>query len=178
MRRTTEENGSFRLAVTAFETAWGPFRLAATVAGVAAVGLPAADAEEFYADLRRRFPGFLFVEQETPETREARRQVQEYLAGERRALEVPFHIRATPFQFKAYEAISLIPYGGVATYGDIARRIGLGAGGARAVGGACAANPIPLIVPCHRVVAARGLGGFAGGLDLKRKLLALEGVSL
>jgi methylated-DNA-[protein]-cysteine S-methyltransferase len=73
------------------------------------------------------------------------------------------------------EAVSAIPYGSTATYREVAERVG-SPSAARAVGAACAANPIPLIVPCHRVVAAAGLGGYGGGPALKRKLLELEGV--
>ena len=70
-----------------------------------------------------------------------------------------------------------IPYGQVQTYGQLARAVG-SPGAARAIGRACGANPLPLVVPCHRVVAANGLGGFALGLDAKRALLALEGIDV
>jgi methylated-DNA-[protein]-cysteine S-methyltransferase len=161
-----------------FETSWGVFRLAASEGGVVAVGLPRGDGGDgFFEFLRRKFPGFLYVEGTTPELEQGRRELEEYLAGARREFDVPFHIRVTPFQFKVLEGISAIPYGATATYGELGRRIG-SPGAARAVGAACAANPIPLIVPCHRVVASAGLGGYAGGLELKRKLLAHEGVIL
>ncbi len=80
----------------------------------------------------------------------------------------------TPFQRKVLEAISSIPPGETMTYGEVAKAAGR-PGAARAVGNVMAHNPIPLIFPCHRVVAASGLGGFTGGLDVKRKLLKLEG---
>jgi O-6-methylguanine DNA methyltransferase len=80
----------------------------------------------------------------------------------------------TPFQRKVLKAISKIPPGDTMTYGDVAKAAGK-PGAARAVGNVMAMNPIPLILPCHRVVAANGLGGFTGGLDVKRKLLRLEG---
>ena len=80
----------------------------------------------------------------------------------------------TPFQRKVLKAISKIPPGNTMTYGDVAKAAGK-PGAARAVGNVMAMNPIPLILPCHRVVAANGLGGFTGGLDVKRKLLRLEG---
>ena len=76
-----------------------------------------------------------------------------------------------------WQALTEIPYGKVMTYGALARRVGR-PGAARAVGAANGANPIAIIIPCHRVVAANGIGGYAGGLDIKRKLLALEGVPL
>ncbi|MCX8157884.1 MAG: methylated-DNA--[protein]-cysteine S-methyltransferase [Verrucomicrobiae bacterium] len=82
---------------------------------------------------------------------------------------------ATAFQRAVWEALAMIPVGRVCTYGEIARQIGHPAA-ARAVGAACGANPIPLLVPCHRVVAAGGrLGGFAGGREWKQRLLAVEG---
>ncbi len=80
----------------------------------------------------------------------------------------------TPFQRKVLETISRIPPGETMTYGEVAKAAGR-PGAARAVGNVMARNPIPLILPCHRVVAASGLGGFTGGLEIKRKLLQLEG---
>jgi methylated-DNA-[protein]-cysteine S-methyltransferase len=161
-----------------FETPWGVFRLAASEGGVVAVGLPRGDeGDGFFEYLRSKYPGFLYVEGTTPELEQGRREVEEYLAGSRREFDVPFHIRVTPFQFKVLEAVSAVGYGSTATYGELAGRIG-SPRAARAVGAACAANPIPLVVPCHRVVGASGLGGYAGGLELKRKLLQLEGARL
>ena len=82
----------------------------------------------------------------------------------------------TPFQMKVWQALRAIPYGRVRSYGWVARKIGKPRA-ARAVGSACGANPVPLLVPCHRVVAGDGsLGGFSGGLLNKRRLLKLEGI--
>ncbi|HET7173981.1 MAG TPA: MGMT family protein, partial [Nocardioidaceae bacterium] len=81
----------------------------------------------------------------------------------------------TSFQHRVWRALREIPYGATASYGEIARRLGLAAGGSRAVGLANGANPIAIVVPCHRVIGADGsLTGYAGGLDRKRFLLALE----
>ncbi len=80
----------------------------------------------------------------------------------------------TPFQRSVLEAIRVIPAGKTMEYGEVAKMVGR-PGAARAVGNVMAANPIPLVVPCHRVVASRGLGGYSGGLEVKRKLLKLEG---
>jgi O-6-methylguanine DNA methyltransferase len=166
------------LVYTDFETSWGMFRLAASEGGVVAVGLPRGDeGDRFFEYLRNKYPGFLYVEGTTPELEQGRREIEQYLAGDRREFDVPFHIRVTPFEFKVLEAVSAVGYGSTATYGELAGRVG-SPKAARAVGAACAANPIPLIVPCHRVVGASGLGGYAGGLELKRKLLELEGVRL
>lgn len=141
------------------------------------MGLPEENGRRFFAHLKSKYPGFLLLERPAPDLEQARVEIQEYIAGERREFGVPFHIRVTPFQFKVLEAISAIPYGATATYGELAARLGA-ADAARAVGAACAANPIPLIIPCHRVVAAAGLGGYGGGPALKRKLLEHEGARL
>jgi O-6-methylguanine DNA methyltransferase len=86
----------------------------------------------------------------------------------------PILLAGTPFQCAVWRAIAGIPFGRTRTYGDIARRIGKGSA-VRAVGQACGANPVPFFVPCHRVVAANGLGGFSGGLEIKKGLLRMEG---
>ena len=84
----------------------------------------------------------------------------------------------TPFQKKVWLALTKIPHGETRTYGEVAKSIG-SPGAARAVGTACGANPLPILIPCHRVLAAGGkLGGYSGGLDIKKKLLACEGISL
>jgi methylated-DNA-[protein]-cysteine S-methyltransferase len=104
-------------------------------------------------------------------------QLQEYFAGTRREFDVPLAPRGTPFQLTVWRALSEIPYGQTCSYGELARRIGPG-GGARAVGLANGSNPLPIIVPCHRVIGADGsLTGFGGGLDAKRALLSLEGAA-
>jgi len=100
-------------------------------------------------------------------------------AGEKRAIRVPLaDVEATPFQRAVWEALRRIPYGEVRSYGWVAKAVGRPRA-ARAVGAACGANPWPIIVPCHRVIAADGsLGGYSAGLKWKRCLLKLEGVSL
>lgn len=85
----------------------------------------------------------------------------------------PILLVGTSFQHAVWRVIAKIPIGHVRTYGDIARRIGKGSA-ARSAGAACGANPVPFLIPCHRVVAANGLGGFSGGLELKNELLKLE----
>lgn len=102
--------------------------------------------------------------------------VRRYFAGEQVAFRLPLASgRGTPFQRAVWRVLRRIPYGEVRTYGWVARALGR-PGAARAVGGACGANPWPIIVPCHRVVAAGGaLGGYSAGLALKRLLLRLEG---
>jgi methylated-DNA-[protein]-cysteine S-methyltransferase len=108
-------------------------------------------------------------------------EILQYLAGSPRRLKftVPVDLSAAPpFHGKVLRALARIPYGQTVTYGELAARVGrVAAATARAVGQAMARNPVPLVVPCHRVVASGGgLGGYGGGLDLKRRLLGLEGV--
>jgi methylated-DNA-[protein]-cysteine S-methyltransferase len=101
-------------------------------------------------------------------------QLNEYFAGRRQAFELPLAPQGTPFQRAVWKALSQIPYGETVSYGELARRIGK-PHASRAVGLANGANPLPIIVPCHRVIGADGsLTGFGGGLDIKRRLLALE----
>jgi methylated-DNA-[protein]-cysteine S-methyltransferase len=108
---------------------------------------------------------------------EAQRQLDQYFAGNRRSFELEVDLRAAPFQQDVLRELARVPYGELATYGELARRIGKPRA-ARAVGGALNRNPIPIVLPCHRVVGASGaLVGYAGGLDRKRALLELEGVS-
>jgi methylated-DNA-[protein]-cysteine S-methyltransferase len=102
-------------------------------------------------------------------------QLEEYFAGLRRTFELPLAPQGTAFQRAVWQALREIPYGQTVSYGELARRLGLVAG-ARAVGLANGANPLPIIVPCHRVIGADGsLTGFGGGLGIKRALLSLEG---
>lgn len=117
-------------------------------------------------------------ERETPVLREARRQLEAYFAGALREFDLPLRLEGTPFRLRVWEQLRQIPYGRVISYGELARRLGQ-PGAARAVGGANHHNPISIIVPCHRVIAAGGgLGGYGGGLERKRALLQLEGVNL
>ena len=105
------------------------------------------------------------------------RQLREYFAGKRRRFDVPLHLEGTAFQERAWAVMRKIPYGATISYAQQAKQIGKPRA-TRAVGTANGANPIPIIVPCHRVVASDGsLGGYALGLTMKRRLLALEGVN-
>lgn len=105
---------------------------------------------------------------------EPRRQLEEYFAGRRQTFDLPLRPNGTEFQRRVWEQLLQIPYGQTATYGEIAKRIG-NPNAARAVGQACNANPIPIFIPCHRVVSSNSrLTGFALGLDVKSALLELE----
>ncbi|MFJ4622795.1 methylated-DNA--[protein]-cysteine S-methyltransferase [Streptomyces sp. NPDC088812] len=114
----------------------------------------------------------------SPLLAEAIRQVEDYFAGSRRAFRLPLDWSLiSGFNRRVlHELASGVPYGAVVGYGELAKRVGQ-PGAAQAVGMAMGANPLPVVVPCHRVVESDGgIGGFGGGLEAKRKLLALEGV--
>jgi methylated-DNA-[protein]-cysteine S-methyltransferase len=103
-------------------------------------------------------------------------QLQEYFSGWRKAFDVPLDLRGTAHQLRVWRALCTIPYGETLTYGELARRVGLPTAAARAAGRACATNPAPVVVPCHRVIGGDGkLHGFGGGLPRKEALLKLEG---
>ena len=103
-------------------------------------------------------------------------QLAEYFSGSRRSFDVPLDLsRGSPFQQRVWAATGKIPYGQVRTYGEVAKAIGAPRA-TRAVGGALGSNPVPIVVPCHRVLRVDGsLGGFSAGLAVKKALLALEG---
>lgn len=106
------------------------------------------------------------------------KQLDAYFAGRLTEFDLPLVYSGTDFQQQVMHALCDIPYGQTCSYGEMAKRLGR-AGAARAVGSANRRNPLPIIVPCHRVIGANGdLTGFAGGLDIKRKLLTIEGAAL
>ena len=117
--------------------------------------------------------GWVDEQSNAPLLAEARRQLQDYFDGERLAFNLPLAPAGTPYQRRVWQALCEIPPGTTRTYADIARSVG---GSPRAVGGANGRNPIPIVIPCHRVVATTGIGGYSGGdgLPTKRFLLALE----
>lgn len=111
---------------------------------------------------------------ETILLKEAIKQVNEYLDGKRSSFDLPLELKGTEFQNKVWNALKEIPCGETKSYGEIARRIG-NEKASRAVGMANNKNPIPIIIPCHRVIGSNGkLVGYAGGLDIKEKLLNME----
>jgi methylated-DNA-[protein]-cysteine S-methyltransferase len=110
----------------------------------------------------------------TPLLAEAERQLGAYFAGQLTRFDLPLRAEGSAFDQRVWTAMSAIPYGQTRSYGDLAMSVD---SGPRAIGGACGRNPIPIVVPCHRVLASGGLGGYSGGTGLptKRALLALEG---
>ena len=116
-------------------------------------------------------------EEVTPLLLEACRQLREYFAGERKAFALPLAPAGTEFQKKVWAALRDIPWGETRSYGDIARAIGKPTA-CRAVGMANGRNPLPVFIPCHRVIGTNGsITGYSGGLEKKRFLLRLEGIS-
>jgi len=108
--------------------------------------------------------------------RDYERQLSDYLEGKRRVFELPLRLEGSDFQKEVWEAVSHVPYGQTASYGEIAHVIGKPKA-SRAVGAANGANPIPIVIPCHRVIGSDGtLTGYGGGLALKSRFLALEGI--
>ena len=111
-----------------------------------------------------------------PVLKDAATQLEEYFARERTGFDIPMELDGTEFQKEVWAELSRIPYGETISYGELARRVGRPRG-PRAVGQANGKNPIAIIVPCHRVVASNGIGGYGGGLPMKRALLAVEGLT-
>ncbi len=151
----------------------GPLWVAVGPRGVLAIhyGTEPSDLE-LRRIVRAYGPGLL------PDARRAdpvARELEQYFAGRRRAFEVPFDLSPlTDFQRRVLRATAHVAFGDVSTYAQVAARAG-SRGASRAAGQALGANPIPIVVPCHRILAADGtLGGYAGGLGTKRRLLALE----
>jgi O-6-methylguanine DNA methyltransferase len=157
-----------------FDTPIGSMLCATTERGLAYVRLPRAGGRGFAGWLRRYAPGAEVRSGFAP-NKAAVQQILEYLGGKRSAFELPLDLRGTDFQLRVWNALLAIPFGETRSYGDVARALDLPLRAARAVGTANGANPCAIVVPCHRVVAAGGkLGGYGGGLPLKRRLLALE----
>lgn len=154
----------------------GPMTILSTETGICFLDFtPTADmaAERFIAS---HFP----IARQEPEgglTKLAEKELEDYFAGNLARFTVPVELIGTTFQRRVLNLVAAIPYGTTKTYGQIARELGQ-PGASRAVGGANMKNPIPIIIPCHRVVASGGLGGYggkSGNTSIKRKLLELEG---
>ena len=153
----------------------GTLRLAATERGLCKIALGTESAESFDAWLVRHV-GQPAHHPASPLLRQASEQVQAYLQGQLHTFDLPLDLRGTLFQQSVWRAVALVAYGQTATYGQLAAQLGRSTA-ARAVGAANGANPLPLIVPCHRIIGSDGtLCGYGGGLALKARLLRLEGV--
>ena len=154
---------------TTVTTPIGDLRVVASDDGIREIRLPLPE---------RAVPARAAENPDHPILREARRQLGEYFAGERRGFDLPLDVEGTPFQRAVWDALVEVPYGATESYGELAGRIGR-PGAARAVGAANGRNPVPIVVPCHRVIGADGaLVGYGGpseaGLAMKRWLIQLE----
>ncbi len=148
-----------------FETPIGELLLAGDGDGLALIGFPQGS--------MRRDPEPDWIYNEKPLAR-ACKQLGEYFSGQRKSFDLPLQFDGTEFQVSVLKALQDIPYGETVSYGEIARRIGKPKA-VRAVGAANGRNPLPIVLPCHRVIGSTGdLTGFGGGLDTKEALLRLE----
>lgn len=164
------------LRASVFEAAgWGWIGLVASERGLRLLTLPQPDEGAARADVKQHYPDAAEAPDD-PLLRAAADQVAAYLAGERREFDVALDLRGhTAFALSVWAIAGRIGYGETRTYGWIAHQLGGRGGIYQAVGAALGSNPVPLIVPCHRVIGADGsLHGYAGGLEMKRRLLALE----
>ncbi len=154
-------------------TPLGEIRLAGTLRGICRVSFHSRPSADWSVWFQRHF-SHLPEKASLPLLETAARQLREYFSAKRRVFNLPLDLRGTAFQIRVWEELLKIPYGSNLSYGGVARRIG-NPRGSRAVGIAAARNPVPIIVPCHRVIGSDGkLVGFAGGLPIKEWLLKLE----
>lgn len=157
-----------------FDSGLGVIGIASTEKGVCKIALPAESREGFFEWLRTHF-GPQNVIEDKSKNEGVLAELESYLAGELREFRSPLDPQGTEFQMKVWREVRAIPYGTTRSYQDIAERIGHPRA-YRAVGTANGANPIPIIVPCHRVIGQNGsLTGYGGGLAMKERLLRLEG---
>jgi len=157
-----------------FDSSLGVVCIASTGKGVCKITLPRESKEDFFGWLEAHF-GSQNVIEDRDKNEGVLAELESYLAGELRDFQSPLDLRGTEFQIKVWREVRAIPYGTTCSYRDIAERIGHPRA-YRAVGAANRANPIPIIVPCHRVIGRDGsLRGYGGGLAMKERLLRLEG---
>lgn len=151
-------------------TEWGGVLVAMDEKGIRLV--------KIYEGTKAPVPIFNVWKKSSIKLKNATDQLKAYFAGELKVFDLPLSLDGTPFQVQVWEELQKIPYGETRSYMEMALSMGNDKA-CRAVGGANGRNPIPVIIPCHRVVGSNGsLGGYSGGLGLKRRLLSLEGVSL
>jgi O-6-methylguanine DNA methyltransferase len=158
-----------------FKTRMGVVHTAATTRGLAIISLPGEPGRRFEELIEKHF-GRVRLEPGGEENKRAERQLLKYFNGELKQFDLRLDVRGTSFQKKVLRRVMKIPYGKTMTYGEVARAAGK-SGAARAVGAVNAANALPLVIPCHRVVASKGLGGYGGGIAMKKALLEMEGAA-
>lgn len=161
-----------RIYVHSFETEIGIIYTAATEKGLAYLTLPGETADGFKKKINEMFKGNEIITGGNINL-QTEKEIKAYLSGKLKRFTVSLDLQATTFHKKVLKEVARIPYGKTKTYGEIAKQIN-NPKAFRAVGTANAQNRIPIIIPCHRVVASSGLGGYGGGLALKKRLLNLE----
>ena len=162
------------LAASRFETPIGPLRVVCSDKGLAYLELPHQNGRGLAGWMKSYAPEAKLLDRRVANDAVID-QLLEYTEGARRVFEIDLDLRATVFQLAVYQYVAKIPYGQTLAYSDIAQMSG-SPKAVRAVGAANGANPIPLVIPCHRVIARGGaLQGYAGGLELKARLLVMEG---
>ncbi|MFH2048122.1 MAG: methylated-DNA--[protein]-cysteine S-methyltransferase [bacterium] len=161
-----------KIYIHSFDTNIGKINTASTEKGLALLTLPGETKSYFDKKIKELYPDYEIGEGGKI-NKQAEKEIKAYLSGKLKKFDVSLDLQATTFQIKVLNEVARIPYGKTKTYGDIAKSIN-NPKAFRAVGTANAQNKIPIIIPCHRVVASNGLGGYGGGLDLKKKLLNLE----
>jgi methylated-DNA-[protein]-cysteine S-methyltransferase len=169
------DEGLLDVAYTIADSPFGQLLLAQTPKGLVRLGLPSQDYDDLLVDLAERVSPRMV---EAPaQLDQARRELDLYFEGKLRSFELPLDWQLSHgFRLQVLRAIARIPYGQTRNYTEMATRAG-NERAVRAAGSACGSNPIPLVVPCHRVLRSSGaLGGYAGGLPMKEALLELEGV--
>jgi methylated-DNA-[protein]-cysteine S-methyltransferase len=175
LRSATNQLGAW----TRVPTKLGTFHVAVHEGAVVQTALPSMDTRQFLSELANRLPTVAFREDpHEPTLVKAGEQLLQYVDGKRKEFDVPVRLEGTEFQKKVWNILARIPYGETRSYHEVAQAMGR-PGASRAVGQANHNNPVAPIIPCHRVVTSSGaLGGYGGGVDLKRAMLEQEGVQL
>jgi methylated-DNA-[protein]-cysteine S-methyltransferase len=177
LSQRAHKEGLVEISYAAVDSPFGPLLAAGTRSGLVRLAFPEESTDEVLERLSARLSPKIV---ESPAALDpARRELDEYFAGSRQRFELPLDWSLIgPFAQRVLRATAAIPFGKVSTYTDVAAQAG-SPRGSRAAGNALGSNPIPIVIPCHRVLRSGGaLGGYGGGLDRKRHLLALEGALL
>jgi O-6-methylguanine DNA methyltransferase len=156
------------------ETSWGRFFAAASPSGICRIDLPGQTADSFVEWLQKKYPSAEIIPSPDPVLIRLEKQLVNYFERQLTQFDLPLSLAGTPFQQSVWQELLKIPYGETLSYIELARRLGNPLS-VRAVGTANGANPLPIVIPCHRVIGAGGkLIGYGGGLEMKQKLLQLE----
>ncbi len=176
LRERAAAEGLLDVAYATADSPFGVLLLARTPLGLVRVGLPTEDDDAILNELAARISPRVL--EDPVQLDDERRELEDYFEGRRREFELPIDWQLSHgFLLRARRGIAAIPYGETRTYADLARQAG-NERAVRAAGSACSRNPIPLVVPCHRVVRSDGTPGlYAGGVEMKKRLLAMESES-